>query len=253
MYLHYGVATDTGRRRSENQDSFLVDYQPQAYPGRPALFVVCDGAGGQQAGKTASSLAVEQVHRVFCDDASTDLAQRLITAADRASAAIFEYSQQDPATEGMATTLVAAAFDGARCYVVNVGDSRAYHLIDGRIEKVTTDHTLIQDQLSTGVITEAQAANSPYRHVITRWLGHQQATEVGAQVYPPFALLPGEVFILCSDGLTDMVSEAEICSTGTAQEPAAAAQALVDLANEHGGRDNITAIVIRVETDAAIA
>ena len=243
--LAYGAATDTGRRLTENQDTYVVDYREEDYPQQPALFVVCDGAGGQRAGKTASRLAVEQVHETFWADTDADLAKRLVRSADRASAAIFEHSQHDPETEGMATTYVAAAFDADCCYIVNVGDSRAYRLHEGRIEKVTTDHTLIQDQLSTGLITEAQAAHSPYRHVITRYLG-RQTVDVGAQDYAPFPLTPGDGFILCSDGLTDMVTEEEIRSVSASKNPQVAAQALVDLANAHGGRDNITVIVIRV-------
>lgn len=249
MRLTHGAATDTGRKRSENQDTYLVDDRPEDYPQQPALFVVCDGVGGQRAGKTASALAVEQVQETFRGNIDADLAQRLIIAAERASAVIFEHSQQDPETEGMATTFVAAAFDDTRCYVVNVGDSRAYRLFNGQLEKVTTDHTLIQDQLSTGLITEAQAEHSPYRHVVTRYLGRQTA-DVGAQDYTPFPLTPGEIFILCSDGLTDMVGEEEIRAIGLAHDPPGAAQALVDLANTQGGRDNVTVIVIRVEDPA---
>lgn len=246
MQLSHGAATDTGRKRSENQDSLLVDFDQVRYPADPALFVVCDGVGGAQAGKTASSLAVEQVRDIFRSQSDLNLAHRLIMAADRASAAIFAASQEDPSTEGMATTLVAAAFDGEQCYIVNVGDSRAYRIKQGQIEKVTTDHTLIQDQIDNGLLTVDQAANSPFKHVITRSLG-RQTENVGAQDYGPIALVPGEVYILCSDGLTDMVSEDEILAVAGSRRPASAAQELVDLANLHGGRDNITVIVVRVE------
>jgi serine/threonine protein phosphatase PrpC len=246
MRLTHGVASDMGRKRSENQDAYLAEYDPEAYPSRPALFAVCDGAGGQRGGRTASRLAAEQVHEQFAAAADANLAQRLINAANHASAVIYEYSQRNPETEGMATTFVAAAFDAGRCYIVNVGDSRAYHVAGGELERVTTDHTLIQEQLSTGLISEEQAANSPYRHVITRYLGRQPA-DVGAEGYSPFPLRPGDVFILCSDGLTDMVSDEEIRSICVSASPPQAAQALVDLANDHGGRDNVTAIVIRVD------
>lgn len=248
MRLSHGAATDAGKRRHDNQDSYLIDLDPAEYPGKPALFVVCDGVGGAQAGKTASQLAVEQVVQVFRSGTAGNLAQRLITAADQASAAIFDHSQHDPTTEGMATTLVAAAFDADRCYVVNVGDSPAYRIHHGQIDKVTTDHTLIQDQLTSGLITEEQAATSPFRHIITRSLG-RQTEDVGAQDYQPFPLVPGEIFLLCSDGLTEMVSDEEILSIAGSGDPAASAQALVDLANAHGGRDNVTVIVVRVEGD----
>lgn len=247
VQISFGAATDVGKRRSENEDSFLVDFDRNVYPGSPALFVVCDGVGGALAGKTASSLAAEQVAKTFRARAERDLPQRLVAAAEQASAVILDRSLRDPATEGMATTLVAAAFDGAKCDVVNVGDSRAYLISQGRIGKITTDHTLIQDQLTSGIITQEQAANSPYRHVITRSLG-RQSTNVGAETYT-VALHGGEVFVLCSDGLTDMVSEAEIRDVAGNRAPEVAAQALVNLANAHGGHDNVTVIVVRVGGD----
>lgn len=248
MYLTYGAASDAGRKRRENQDSFLIDFEPRAYPERPALFVVCDGVGGAQAGKTASSLAVSEMRDGFHRVEGGDLGKRLIDAAERASAAIFEYSQHDPSTEGMATTLVGAAFDGSHCYIVNVGDSRAYHIARGRIEKLTTDHTLIQEQLASGLITADQAARSPYRHIITRSLG-THPSEVGAETYPAADLAVGESFLLCSDGLTDMVSEEDILALASSADPQRAAEGLVDLANQYGGRDNVTVVLVRVTED----
>jgi len=245
MQLRYGVRTHPGRRRRENEDSFDVDFQSDVYPARPGLFVVCDGVGGALAGKTASDLGVREMRAAFRRSESADLSQRLIEAAVRASGVIFERSQRDAATAGMATTLVAAAFDGDSCYIANVGDSRAYRLASGQIARVTTDHTLIQEQLESGMITEDQAAISPYRHMITRSLGMEPA-ELGVQAYPAIPLIDGDVYLLCSDGLTDMVSEEEILSLASEEDPQHAAEALVDLANQHGGRDNVTVLVVRV-------
>jgi serine/threonine protein phosphatase PrpC len=246
MQLSYGAATDTGRKRSENEDSLRVDLEPAHYPEQPALFVVCDGVGGAAAGKTASTIAVSGIIAAFRESSAGSIEARLVEAAERASAAIFDHSQQHPATQGMATTLVAAAFDGRACHVVNVGDSRAYRISGGRLERVTTDHTLVQEQLVSGAITAEQAASSPYRHIITRSLGRERSG-IGAQTYPAIPLCAGDRFVLCSDGLTDMVSEAEILSVAGEHDPERAARALVNLANSHGGRDNITVIVIRVE------
>jgi len=243
--LAFGAATDAGLRRPENEDSYLVDFDPHAYPDRPALFVVCDGVGGAVAGKTASQLATERVMRAFRESTQANPSARLIEAAERASALIFEHSLSHPATEGMATTLVAAALDGMHCYVVNVGDSRAYRSSDGRLERLTVDHTLVQEQIASGLITAEQAAESPYRHIITRSLG-REASDVGVESYAPVELAEGQRFILCSDGLTDMVAESEILAVMSSEEPERAAPALVDLANKHGGRDNITVIVIGV-------
>lgn len=248
MQLSHGAATDPGRRRPENEDSLLIDFEAAAYPQRPALFAVCDGVGGALAGKTASTLAVTRLGNAFHDSDGANLPARLVDAAERASAFIFEHSLTHPATEGMATTLVASAFDAAGCYVVNVGDSRAYRISAGRIERLTTDHTLVQEQISSGVITPEQAAYSPYRHVITRSLGRDRSG-IGAQTYPVVPLIAGDVFVLCSDGLTDMVREPEILAIAGSQEPQRAATALVNLANSNGGHDNVTVIVIRVDGD----
>jgi serine/threonine protein phosphatase PrpC len=246
MQLSYGAATDPGRKRSENEDSLRIDLDPDRYPERPALFVVCDGVGGAAAGKTASTIAVSGMIAAFRESTTEPMAERLIEATERASAAILDHSRSNPATWGMATTLVAAAFDREACHVVNVGDSRAYRLSEDRLQRVTVDHTLVQEQLLSGAITAEQAASSPYRHVITRSLGRERSG-VGAQTYPPIPLQAGDRYILCSDGLTDMVSDAEICKIAAEQEPERAAVALVNLANSHGGGDNITVIVIQVK------
>jgi protein phosphatase len=250
MQISFGATTDAGRRRQENEDSLLVDFDPGAYPERPGLFVVCDGVGGAVAGKTASTLAVNRMGGAFHESPAADVSERLIEAAELASAVIFDHSLAHPATEGMATTLVAAAVDGSSCHVVNVGDSRAYQISDSRISRLTTDHTLVQEQVTSGAITPEQAAVSPYRHIITRSLGRERSG-VGAQTYPPVPLRAGDVFVLCSDGLTDMVSEPEILAIAGSQEPKRAAAALVNLANGNGGHDNITVIVIRVDGDRA--
>jgi serine/threonine protein phosphatase PrpC len=245
MHLRYGAKTHPGRRRRENEDSFDVDFESSAYPAQPGLFVVCDGVGGAKAGKTASSLGVREMRAAFRNAKHGDLTQRLVEAAQQASAAIFERAQHDVETSGMATTLVAAAFDGERCYIANVGDSRAYRLASGEITQVTTDHTLIQEQLESGMITEDQAAISPYRHMITRSLGMEPA-DFGVEAYPAIPLVDGDVYLLCSDGLTDMVDEDEMLRLGSSGDPQRAAEALVDLANQHGGRDNVTVLIVRV-------
>lgn len=248
MQLIYGAATDAGLKRSENEDSLRVDLDPDQYPERPALFVVCDGVGGAAAGKTASSIAVSGMIAAFRERDAGSIAERLTEAAECASAAILDHSHDHPATAGMATTLVAAAFDGSACHIVNVGDSRAYRISDGRLARVTTDHTLVHEQLTSGAITAEQAASSPYRHVITRSLGRERSG-IGAQTYPPIPLQAGDRFVLCTDGLTDMVSDAEILTIAAEHAPERAAPALVNLANSHGGHDNITVIVIAVEDE----
>ena len=161
MRLIYGAASDAGKRRRENEDSLLVDFDPASFPEQPALFLVCDGVGGAVAGKTASTLAVNQIARAFRDSLSTSLSDRLVEAAERASAEILEHSLANPATEGMATTMVAAAFDARACQVVNVGDSRAYRLAAGRLERLTTDHTLVQEQVTSGLLSPEKRSRVP--------------------------------------------------------------------------------------------
>jgi PPM family protein phosphatase len=245
MRLVYGAASDAGRRRRENEDSLLVDFDAGKFPADPALFLVCDGVGGAVAGKTASTLAVNQMARAFRDSKSASLSERLIEAAELASAQIFEHALTHPATEGMATTLVAAAFDARACQIVNVGDSRAYRLAAGRLERLTTDHTLVQEQVTSGLLSPEEATESPYRHIITRSLG-REPSNIGVQGYPAIPIAPGDRFILCSDGLTEMVEESEILQIASAEQADAAAQHLVELANRYGGQDNVTVIVIEV-------
>ena len=171
----------------------LVDFDPASFPEQPALFLVCDGVGGAVAGKTASTLAVNQISRAFRDSLSTSLSDRLVEAAERASAEILEHSLANPATEGMATTMVAAAFDARACQVVNVGDSRAYRLAAGRLERLTTDHTLVQEQVTSGLLSPEEAIESPYRHIITRSLG-REPSNIGVQGYPELPIAPGDRF-----------------------------------------------------------
>jgi PPM family protein phosphatase len=249
MQLTYGAATDQGQRRSENEDSFLVDVDVPSYPRSPALFVVCDGVGGAVAGKTASTLAVARVLRAFRESGEDNLTKRLVEAAESAGAGVFEHSQSHPATAGMATTLVAAAFDGEYCYIVNVGDSRAYRSSGRALLRLTNDHTLVQEQVASGLISAEEAAESPYRHIITRSLG-RDPSDAQVESYPAIALEPGTRFILCSDGLTDMVDDDAILALSSAQQPERAARSLVELANRNGGRDNVTVIVIGLEDTA---
>ena len=230
--------SDTGRQRRANEDSFFV---------RAPLFVVADGMGGAQAGEVASRLAAETLARGLPDDGTAE--QRLEARVREANSRIHEVSQGDRALNGMGTTITAAYLDGDELALAHVGDSRAYLLRDGELSRLTRDHTLVEELVRRGELTEEEAAEHPQRSIITRALGPEPDIDVDLHSHRVQA---GDVLLLCSDGLTGMISEAEIerllegaASLGDA------GRALVAAANEAGGRDNITVVLFRVE-DVAV-
>ena len=244
MTLQYTAAalTDRGRRRSSNEDAF-------GYSVEDGVYVVCDGMGGAAGGEVASTLAVEQVLRLLAEFRSAvqapqsgTLEQVVAEAVDAANSAIHTRAQRSLRLSGMGTTLVAAVADAERLWVVNVGDSRCYRLRGQRLEVCTQDHSLIEEQVRMGRMSRAEAARSPLRHIITRALGTQR------QVTPDlFALepAPGDLYLLCSDGLTRELKDEEIAAIlragGTLEERC---RALVQAANRAGGQDNITCLLL---------
>ena len=227
--------TDTGRRRVRNEDAYVFE---------PPLFAIADGMGGARAGEVAAGLAAAALkdgRGAVSDEASLEAR---IAEANRQ---VWERSVADPRTAGMGTTVTVAFVDQPASRVVfgHVGDSRAYRLRSDELEQVTTDHSLVAELVESGVLTPEEAERHPQRSAITRAVGTERAIE--ADVFS----LPGEVgdlFLLCSDGLTDMLSEAEIADVLVAAErdPEAAARALVDAANAHGGEDNITVVLFEL-------
>lgn len=246
--LEAAAATDTGRVREINEDAWLV------HPAdRPRLLAVADGMGGHNAGEVASRLCVEELARAF--DAGPpgrglralfrrgepDGRQRLADAVRRANKRILVESWADAGRRGMGTTVVAVLFDGATAHLAHVGDSRVYRLRDGTLERLTTDHSLVNEYLRLGVLRPEDVPRFPYKNVIVRAVGLSPALDVDLRTVD---VAPGDRYLLCSDGLTDLVDDGRIgerLSTGA--EPAATAHALVELALEAGGLDNVTAIV----------
>jgi protein phosphatase len=231
--------TDTGRQRNANEDAFYV---------RPPIFVVADGMGGAQAGEVASSAAAKAFDRDLPDLPPERVLRETIESANRE---IHELAREDPSRAGMGTTITAAIVNAANeeVGIGHVGDSRAYRLRDGQLERLTRDHSLVEEMRRKGQITDAQAEEHPQRSIITRALGPEPEVDVDVQTVPAS---PGDVFLLCSDGLTTMISEeqiARILNGATSME--AAVRALVDEANRAGGRDNITALAFRLEDAAA--
>jgi protein phosphatase len=237
--LQWGAATDEGRVRSENEDAHLVE---------PLLFVVADGMGGHQAGEVASALAVQTLHARLADGAhSVDV---VVAAVAEANAAIFHAAHQNDGQRGMGTTLTAIAVlpaDGehvATLALVNVGDSRTYRMRGDTLERITVDHSYVQELVATGHITELEARTHPRRNIVTRALGIEPTVRVDSWV---LSMVRGDRFVLCSDGLVDEVPDHEIAMiAGGVAAPQAAADELVAMANRHGGRDNVTVIVVDV-------
>jgi PPM family protein phosphatase len=236
------VRTDTGRQRNANEDSFFT---------KSPLFVVADGMGGAQAGEVASKAAADS----FANDlpAEAPPLRALEETIEGANRTIHELARKDPGLAGMGTTTTAAIVDleAEEVAIGHVGDSRAYRLRGGKFEQLTRDHSLVEEMRRKGQLTDEQAEDHPQRSIITRALGPEPEVQVDLQTVPA---QDGDVFLICSDGLTTMLDDeqiARILSRATSLE--AALRALVDEANRAGGRDNITVVAFRVEDTAAPA
>ncbi|MEZ5076505.1 MAG: Stp1/IreP family PP2C-type Ser/Thr phosphatase [Solirubrobacterales bacterium] len=235
------VRTDTGRQRNANEDSLFT---------RPPVFVVADGMGGAQAGEVASKAAAESFDRELPEAPPERVLRETIESANRT---IHELAREDPGLAGMGTTMTAAIVDpeAEEVAIGHVGDSRAYRFRGGKLERLTRDHSLVEEMRRKGQLTEAQAEDHPQRSIITRALGPEPAVEVDLQTVPATA---GDVFLLCSDGLTTMLDDEHIARVlERASSLDAAVRALVDEANRAGGRDNITVVAFRLEDAAAPA
>ncbi len=241
--VHYQAAavTDRGRKRPSNEDAFGFSVED-------GVFVVCDGMGGAAAGEIASSLAVDEMLRLLSgrgQDTRAPLPEAAEQAILAANEVIFSRAQRNHRLSGMGTTLVALAVEERRVWVLNIGDSRCYQLRAGRLEQLTLDHSLVEEQVRMGRMTRSEAQRSPLRNVITRALGTQGG--VTPDIFELEAH-PGDLFLLCSDGLTRELSDAEIeslLSDGSPLDELCAR--LVNAAKKAGGHDNITCVLVRAE------
>ena len=227
--------TDTGRRRMRNEDAYVFE---------PPLFAIADGMGGARAGEVAAGLATAALkdgRPAVVDEASLEAA---IAEANRR---VWERSVADPSTAGMGTTVTVAFVDAPAETVVfgQVGDSRAYRLRGDALEQITTDHSLVAELVQSGVLTPEEAERHPQRSAITRAVGTESAIEVDVFTVPAEL---GDLVLLCSDGLTDMLTKDEIAETilGAERDPDGAAAALVAAANSNGGEDNITVVLFEL-------
>jgi serine/threonine protein phosphatase PrpC len=227
--------SDVGRQREANEDNLVL-----AAP----VFAVADGMGGARAGEVASRMAAEAFGERR-EDGTPE--QQLEAVAKRANRAIFDLAQRDDAHRGMGTTLTAAMVEDDCVSLAHVGDSRAYRLRDGGLRQLTHDHSLVAELERSGQLTPEAAENHPQRSIITRALGPEPDVEVDTHTHPA---RPGDVYLLCSDGLTGMISDDEVTqlltSSGSLEE---AAESLVRAANQRGGKDNITVVLFRVGDD----
>jgi protein phosphatase len=242
--LRWGGATDTGRLRTVNQDTFLVLADQD-------LYMVADGMGGPQGGDVAARLAVDTVRDGYLDHTVDGLTEAVLAA----NAAVHERGEGDEALRGMGTTLVAVAliesFGQEVLAIANVGDSRAYRFADGELEQLTEDHSLVADMMRAGRLSPQEAESHPQRNIVTRALGPYADIEVDVlEVYPR----TGDRFLLASDGLFNEVSSDQIAAVlRRLDDPDDACHELVRLANEGGGRDNITCVVVDVTDDGGRA
>ncbi|HSJ57414.1 MAG TPA: Stp1/IreP family PP2C-type Ser/Thr phosphatase, partial [Anaerolineae bacterium] len=235
--------TDVGRARPHNEDyaDLFVPDDPQLLATKGSLFLVADGMGGHQAGEVASQGAVEMVTGEYYRDTTRDVQGSLVRAFRVANETLYAQAQADLSKGGMGTTLVAAVIVGARVYVANVGDSRAYLIDEQGINQITEDHSWVEEQVRVGLLTTEQARRHPQRNLVTRALGSKPAVEVDLF---EGEIAAGQALLLCSDGLTGRVSDAEIADTVLKHPPPDAAHRLVAMANERGGNDNITVLLI---------
>jgi protein phosphatase len=231
----HAESTDTGRHRRTNED---------AYVARAPLFVVADGMGGAQAGEVASRTAVEVLGRGLPAGAGS-VEERLCDAVQAANERIHQLSVADEGYAGMGTTLTAAHVGDHEVTVVHVGDSRCYRLRGGRLEQLTVDHTLVEELVRQGRLAPEEVGDHPQRSIVTRVLGPEALVRVDTHTFPARS---GDLFLLCSDGLTTMVGETEVAAElAGGGDLRTSARRLVQLANDAGGRDNITVVLFRLE------
>ena len=244
MDFEYSSLSDVGRQRANNEDAVLVDAER-------GIVVLADGMGGYNAGEVASALAVDMVVRelrgwldLAVDRASVrDVRRAMEICVDLANRQIFEAANTHAAYSGMGTTLVMAVLHGDILIAGHVGDSRLYRWRGGVLQQITRDHSLLQEQLDIGLITPEEAEHSGNRNLVTRALGVEDTVLLDVREVP---VLPGDLFLLCSDGLNDMLTDEDIAATlASGLSLSVLAVRLVEEANERGGRDNVTVALIR--------
>ena len=245
MPLEFFSATDTGRERNNNEDAVALDEDAK-------LVALADGMGGYNAGEVASSMVTSFIKTELgrwlleaTDQASdAEVKRAMDICVDNANRAIFNAANSNPQYAGMGTTLVLGVFRQGRLLLGHIGDSRAYRLRGGRITQITHDHSLLQEQIDAGLITPEQAAFSANKNLVTRAVGVEDTVLLETHVHE---VMPGDIYVLCSDGLSDMLDDETMTQLLQSHESLAeAGAALIDAANDAGGKDNIAVILARV-------
>lgn len=245
LRLDVAQLTDVGRKRPHNEDNmaYVIPKDEQVMARKGALFIVADGMGGHAAGEVASEIAVDTVTMTYYQDDCEDIALSLMNAIKRANTIIHQRAAENMLRSGMGTTCVSAVLRGCVAYIANVGDSRAYVIRNGQVKQVSQDHSWVEEQVRAGLLTRDQARSHAQRNVITRCLGTQADVEVDVFTEE---LAEGDCLILCTDGLSGSVYEDDLRAIVEKYVPQESVYHLVERANENGGPDNITAIVVRV-------
>lgn len=254
--MQYSAYTNVGRIRNQNEDCFIAEKLGDWI----GLFTVCDGMGGASAGETASATACSVYHSAmkssleawmesthpFTPPTAKVCKRLLVDAVNEANTAVYTLSKDDPALEGMGTTLVSLLIVNNTAYFVNVGDSRAYYFKDGTLRQITKDHSYVQYLVDMGMIQPDEAESHPHKNLITRSVG--TSSEITPDLFA-LDLRQADVLLLCSDGLTNMVNEKEIAwvIADPNVEFSHKAERLVAKANSHGGTDNITALLVETQ------
>lgn len=244
--------TDIGRTRQSNEDSMLsyVPEDPQVVARKGALFIVSDGLGGHTSGEIASAIAAQVIREQYYQDANEDIGASLQNAIKQANRAIVERAAQNEAWSGMGTTVVAAVLRDDTVYAANVGDSRVYIVRGETIRQITEDHSWVMQQIRAGQLTPEEARDHPQRNVIYRCLGTDKEVEVDLFTEQ---VQEGDLLVLCTDGLTGQISDDELLAMVRQYQPQESVQRLIARANENGGPDNITAIVVQVAPEKETA
>lgn len=243
--VKFAARTDIGRARENNEDKFdfYEPEEPSILAARGSFYAVADGMGGHVAGQIASEMALKQVLTAYYNSATEDVAVAILEAIQEANKCVLDYARSRNIRGGMGTTLTALVLVEDRAYVAQVGDSRAYLLRGGEIRQVTLDHSWVAEQVRLGGIPPEEAENHPWRNIITRSIGNQETVDPDVFVDKSE---PGDIWVLCSDGLTGHVQPEEIEQIAVAHAPSEACRQLVELACARGGRDNITVLVAAV-------
>jgi protein phosphatase len=243
--IEVGLLSHVGMVRAENQDCWAF-FEPETDADlveKGRILVVCDGMGGHNGGTVASRTTVETMVDSVKGSATTNLKRLLSTAIDKANVSVRSKGMKDPSLRNMGTTCVAVAARGSQIQVAHIGDSRAYLIRGPIIEQITRDHTYLNDLIEIGLLTPEKAKNHPERNIITRCVGMGDVVQVD---FTSRTAQPGDIFLLCSDGLYNHVEDDEMREIAESMEAQAAAQALVDMANSRGGEDNITVGILKV-------